>query len=235
MKIILVEPSHPGNIGAAARAMKVMGLNELILIQPPQQWETQALAMASHADDILAQAQCFESLSEALQTVDYALATTARARHVDWPVKAPRAWMAACAQRDNQSLAVVFGRERTGLTNTEIARCQGLIHIPTSSAYQSLNLAQAVQIVAYEWQLAFGQGPSQSTSSDKTTEGATWQYCIEQIKQLVDSSHFSSSEQAPYTAQRLQALLARANPSDKEQQLLAGFLSACAKQLIERQ
>lgn len=160
LRCILVEPSHVGNVGAVARAMKTMGLAQLFLVNPRDvgvKTAEQAIAMACGAEDVLANAVIVPSLEFALQDVQYSLALSARPREYSPPVL-PLREAARYAQQLSMRgacVACVFGNERTGLLNTHIQRCSALLHIPANPLYSSLNLAQAVQVIAYEWRMAF--------------------------------------------------------------------------------
>nr|WP_233272672.1 RNA methyltransferase [Paraburkholderia acidisoli] len=159
-RFVLVEPSHPGNVGAAARALKTMGFSRLVLVAPrvPQvHCDPEAVAMASGADDVLAAAHIVPTLADALAGVQWSLALTARTREYGPPPAAPRhAVQDACRQvAHGGDIALVFGNERTGLSNEDVERCTALAHIPANPAYSSLNLAQAVQVLAYELRLAY--------------------------------------------------------------------------------
>lgn len=153
--IVLAGTSHPGNIGSAARAMKTMGLGHLRLAAPERYPAPEATAMAAGADDVLAAAQVHDSVGAAVADCGFIVGTTARARHLPWRVVEPReaAVEIVAAARDS-SVAVLFGAERTGLTNEDLERCQLLVSIPTGPSYGSLNLAMAVQVIAYEILLA---------------------------------------------------------------------------------
>ena len=151
IRIVLVHTSHPGNIGATARAMKNMRLEQLVLVQPAQFPSAEATARASGADDLLARARCCATLDEAVADCALVIGASARLRSVRWQEFDPR----ACAQEVLQAsahapVALVFGREQSGLTNEELERCHALVHIPSNPEYASLNLAQAVQVLAYE-------------------------------------------------------------------------------------
>ena len=150
-KIILVEPSHPGNIGAAARAMKTMSLFRMVLVKPKQFPHPEAVARASRAQDILAAAQICPSLVEAVAGCHWVIGVTARPRKLSAPVYTPRQIM----EKSNKEyaglqIAWVFGRERTGLSNEELDLCHAICTIPANPDYSSLNLAAAVQIIGYE-------------------------------------------------------------------------------------
>ncbi len=153
-RIVLVEPTHPGNIGAAARAMKTMGLSQLYLVNPRCTLDQRAMQMAAGADDLLQGACVVDSMSEALRDVEFAFATSARQRSLEWPLCTPR----ECAEQAVKSLhapvAFVFGREHAGLTNDELAVCQSHVHINTDETFSSLNLAAAVQVICYELRVA---------------------------------------------------------------------------------
>ncbi|PRH49880.1 RNA methyltransferase [Burkholderia multivorans] len=175
-RFVLVEPSHPGNVGAAARALKTMGFSRLVLVAPrvPHvQSDPEAVAMASGADDVLASAHVVSTLGEALSGVHWSIALTARTREYGPPRLAPRAAAAhACTQVESGDIALVFGNERTGLANEHVEQCSALAHIPANPAYSSLNLAQAVQVLAYELRVAFLEQtsePAQTPAADTGT------------------------------------------------------------------
>ncbi len=158
-RFVLVEPSHPGNVGAAARALKTMGFSRLVLVSPrvPHvQSDPEAIAMASGADDVLASAHIVPTLADALSGAHWSIALTARLREYGPPQWTPRAAASiARGQAVHGEIALVFGNERTGLSNEDVERCSALAHIPANPAYSSLNLAQAVQVLAYELRTAY--------------------------------------------------------------------------------
>ncbi len=151
IRIVLIETSHPGNIGACARAMKTMNLSSLYLVQPKVFPSAEATARASGADGILAGARVFETLDAALAGCGLVIGASARQRTIAWPELTPR----ECAQQviaqcARAPVALVFGREHSGLTNSELERCNALVRIPSNPDFSSLNIAAAVQILAYE-------------------------------------------------------------------------------------
>lgn len=155
VRFVLVEPSHPGNVGGVARAMKTMGLSRLALVRPEQFPSAEATARASGADDVLYHAALFEDLSAAVADCVLTVGTSARRRTLEWPELSPRE--AATVLLEAAALgpvAVVLGRESSGLTNAELERCQYLLRIPANPEYSSLNLAAAAQVVAYELRVA---------------------------------------------------------------------------------
>lgn len=174
-RFVLVEPSHPGNVGAAARALKTMGFSRLVLVAPrvPHvQSDPEAVAMASGADDVLASAHVVSTLGEALSGVHWSIALTARTREYGPPRLAPRAAAAhACTQVESGDIALVFGNERTGLANEHVEQCSALAHIPANPAYSSLNLAQAVQVLAYELRVAFLEQTSEPAQQPAVDTG----------------------------------------------------------------
>ena len=157
-RFVLVETSHAGNVGAAARAMKVMGFADLVLVRPRLPdiaQRDEALALASGAADVLAGARVVESLSEALAGTTWACATAMTPRDFGPATFAPREHFASLAA-SRHHVALVFGPERTGLSNEDVYRCHACLSVPTHPEYGSLNLAQAVQLVAYDWRQALG-------------------------------------------------------------------------------
>jgi tRNA/rRNA methyltransferase len=157
-RFVLVDVSHRGNVGAAARAIRVMGFDELVLVNPrfaDVLTHDETIAMASGATDVLARARVVGTLAEALDGVTHACATAMTPRDFGPPTLAPRAHFAMPALQ-HQRVAFVFGSERFGLSNDDVYRCQVCLSIPTADGYGSLNLAQAVQLIAYEWRQALG-------------------------------------------------------------------------------
>ncbi len=157
IRVVLVGTSHPGNIGGAARAMKNMGLSRLVLVGPQDFPSEEAVARASGASDILESAQVVATLEEALVGCRLVMGTSARNRHIPWPMLEPReCGVAACEQAgQGAQVALVFGREYAGLTNEELQRCHFHVHIPSDPTFSSLNLAAAVQVLAYEVRLGW--------------------------------------------------------------------------------
>lgn len=157
LRFVLVETSRPGNIGAAARAIKNMGFSELVLVNPrienPREHE-EAIAFASGAQDILQNARLVSSLDEALKGCNFAAALSARLREFSPPLRSPREMAGQLAADSSLQAALVFGNERFGLSNEQVEKCSVLLTIPTDAAYSSLNLAQAVQVLSYECRMA---------------------------------------------------------------------------------
>ncbi len=157
LRFVLVETSHPGNVGAAARAMRTMGFSELVLVNPRYEnvlCHEEAVAFASGASDVLARARVVASLDEALEGCNFCVALSARLREFSPPVHPPRSLAQQLHADASLRAALVFGSERYGLSNEQVEKCHALVNVPTDASYGSLNLAQAVQILAYECRMA---------------------------------------------------------------------------------
>ena len=157
LRFVLVETSHPGNVGAAARAIKTMGFDRLILVRPRFEnvlTHEEAIAFASGAQDVLEKAAIVDTIEEALENCQFAAAITARLREFSPPVLTPRQFAQTVLPDKNVDCALVFGSERYGLPNEVVGQCHALINIPANPEYSSLNLAQAIQVLAYECRMA---------------------------------------------------------------------------------
>ncbi|MBR0573279.1 MULTISPECIES: tRNA (cytosine(32)/uridine(32)-2'-O)-methyltransferase TrmJ [Pasteurellaceae] len=156
IQIVLVETSHSGNIGSAARAMKTMGLSQLRLVNPLQSIDDQAIALSAGAKDVLAQTQIFDTFDEAIADCQLVVGSSARLRHLQSTLIAPRKGGKLIVEQAQQGkVAMVFGRERVGLTNDELLKCHYHLNVPTNPEYSSLNLAMAVQLISYEIRNAY--------------------------------------------------------------------------------
>ncbi|HEV2287091.1 MAG TPA: RNA methyltransferase [Steroidobacteraceae bacterium] len=229
IRIVLVAPSHPGNIGAAARAMKNMALGSLVLVRPRQFPHAEATARASGADDVLAAARVVDSLAEALAGCGFIAATTARERDqyfrvADVRAAAPR----ILAEAERSPAAVLFGAERTGLTNEELETAHLLLRIPANAAYPSLNLAMAVQLVAYELHRARGVPPVASApvaAPLATVEEMRALYA--HFAQVLEEIDFRDrTESGTHLMLRIRRLLQRAELDHNEANILRGILTA---------
>src|SRR5918993_888864 len=192
VRIVLVDTNHPGNIGAAARAMKNMGLTELHLVRPRYFPNSEATARASGADDVLNAARVFEHFEDAIAECGLVVGTSARSRHLSFDLVEPRECaehIASAAQTGN--VAVVFGSERIGLTNTELSRCNLLVTIPTNPEYSSLNLAMAVQVLAYEiWLSTRAEAPKSPPLEVPLATATEMTRLYEHIEQVLDYIDF---------------------------------------------
>ncbi len=156
VRIVLVNTSHPGNIGGAARAMKNMGLSKLYLVGPQKYPHPEAIWRAASAADILDQAVVTATLDEAIGDCGLVVGTSARERRIPWPLLNPKEF-AAVVQKEvtGRDIALIFGREDRGLTNEELQRCNYHVHIPANPEYSALNLATAVQVLTYELRMSY--------------------------------------------------------------------------------
>jgi len=236
IRIVLVETSHPGNIGAAARAMKNMGLAHLVLVRPALFPHADATARASGADDLLGAAKVCDSLEEALSGCGFVVGTTARARSLPWPQVDPR----ACAQRlmaesAAHPVAVLFGRERTGLSNRELEHCHLAVHIPTDTDYSSLNLAAAVQVIAYELRMALAEPPTAPEAApdpeDQPADAEAMGLFYRHLEQVLVEVEFLDPEEPKRLMRRLKRLFGRARPEVRELNILRGILTAVQRRV----
>ncbi len=154
IRIVLIETSHPGNIGSAARAMKTMGLKHLYLVQPKLFPHPKANEMAASALDVVENAIVVNQLEDAIADCHLVVGTSTRSRTIPWPMLSPRTLAEKVKHNSNQSTAILFGREQSGLTNEELHHCHFHVQIPSNPEYSSLNLAAAVQVITYELRLA---------------------------------------------------------------------------------
>jgi TrmH family RNA methyltransferase len=234
IRIVLVDTSHPGNIGASARAMKNMGLESLVLVRPQSHPDPEAVARASGAGDLLARARVVATIDEAIDDCGLVLGTTARARSANWRVIDARAGAAElAAAATSRPTAVLFGGERNGLANEELGRCHGLIRIPTAPEYESLNLAQAVQIVCYEILMtthAAGESPAAARAAPLAT-AKEMQALQAHLGRVLRSSGYMHDGNAAQLDSRLERLFARALPDDGEVRILRGMLAAIERGL----
>ncbi|WP_445353960.1 RNA methyltransferase [Natronospira bacteriovora] len=238
VRIVLVGTTHPGNIGSAARAMKTMGLHDLVLVNPKYPPDDEARARASGADDVLASARIVGSLEEAVADCELVLGASARTRRLGVEPVGPREAVASVMALPVASkAALVFGRERTGLTNEELDRCHQLLHIPANPEYSSLNIASAVQVLSYELRMAALALVGDRFTQADTTPGARERKQplasageLEQLyghfeKVLVDIG-FLDPDNPRQLMRRIRRLFARARPDRNELNIFRGILSA---------
>lgn len=228
---VVVGTTHPGNIGAAARAMRTMGFTSLRLAAPACEVDETARANASHAVDVVDHAAVFPDLGSAIGDCSLAAAVTARERRIGVPPRTPREVAAELVPAAaSQPVAVVFGREHSGLTNDETVICQRLVHIPADADHASLNLAAAVQLLAYELRLACTE-PSGS-DADLSEPPATGQHLeglFEHFERLALDSGYVDRNGLGSLSLRLRRLFQRAGPVAAEVNLLRGLLRAAEK------
>ncbi len=228
IRIVLVETTHPGNIGAVARAMKNMGLDELALVKPKHFPHKDATARASGAVGVLKNALVVASLREALTDCVYVAGASARPRTIEWPSMGPR----ECAQRlqlesEVGSVAAVFGPEKSGLHNDDLDLCHTLLTIPTDPDFSSLNLAMAVQVLCYELRVAgtVDAGPVVESEASPAT-AAEMEHFYTHLEQVMTDIKFLDTDNPRYLMRRLRRLFNRARPDKNEVNILRGLLTA---------
>jgi tRNA/rRNA methyltransferase len=230
LRIVLVRPSHPGNIGAAARAMKTMGVADLRLVAPARFPAPEAQWMATHAEDVLASARVVESLAEALADCVAAFALSARPREWSPQVLAARDAAAVALERAAAgNVAFVFGPESAGLTNEELFACQFLVHIPTGPDYRSLNLAQAVQVVCYELRVATSaRVPAMRKEKLATVQDLERLYA--HLQEAAAGAGFYDAASGSKLPERWRRLFSRVPALEREEvNILRGLLNALQK------
>lgn len=226
IRIILVGTTHPGNIGATARAMKTMGLSQLYLVAPKIFPSQNAYEMAAGADDILENAVVVGNLDEAIADCQLVLATSARPRGIDLPGLDPReSAVLMAAQPEENTIAVLFGREHAGLTNDELLRSQFHINIPANPHYSSLNLAQAVQIIAYEVRMAkLADVPKLAVQPDSLATYLEVEQFYNHLEDVMIATGFFNPENPRRLLQRLRRLFNRSRLEKMEVNILRGIL-----------
>jgi len=228
-RFILLNTSHPGNVGATARAMKVMGFGELVLVAPrfaDVLSRDETIAMASGATDILSSARTVPTLADALDGVTWACATAMTPRDFGPPTAAPREHFAALAGRGHR-LAFVFGSERYGMANDDVYRCHACLSIPTHPDYGSLNLAQAVQLLAYEWRQALGGfAVASRTTEPNWADGVAVQGLLAHWQQALVQVGFLDPAAPRKLMPRLNQLANRAVLTTEEVHILRGIARA---------
>ncbi|GMQ87634.1 MAG: tRNA (cytosine(32)/uridine(32)-2'-O)-methyltransferase TrmJ [Gammaproteobacteria bacterium] len=226
-RVVLINTSHPGNIGATARAMKNMGLSALCLVEPRQYPSAEATARASGADDLLAGARRFATLDEAVADCALVIGASARSRTLPVPMLDPR----SCAelvhqQPDVERVAILFGRERSGLTNEELDRCHQLVKIPTNPDYPSLNIAAAVQVIAYELRIAAGAVEKPDQPEPDYASMIQLEQFYTHLEHTLIELEFLDPENPRQLMRRLRRLFNRARPDQNEINILRGILTA---------
>lgn len=228
-KVVLVDTSHPGNIGAVARAMKNMQMDQLRLVSPKLFPHADATARASGADDVLRNASVFDSLADAIADCHIVLGASARDRTISWPSLTAREtaqrWVATLEVEQN--IALVFGRENSGLNNRELDLCHYLLRIPCNAEYSSLNLAAAVQVVCYELFVATGQKLVSNIGDQGEDPPATLEQMeafYQHLQQTMADIGFLHPERSKSIMRRLRRLFNRSHLDTKELDILRGIL-----------
>ncbi len=234
IRVVMVETTHPGNIGATARAMKTMGYNNLYLVKPKIYPNAEATARAAGADDILSRAVVCDSLEEALQGCVTVVASTARPRTISHAVFTPREYAPKLYEMVKLGpVALVFGRESSGLSNEELEYCNVILQIPTNPEFSSLNVASAIQILCYEFiqllQLEDADKIDAGSDDKEKTRLATadeMNYFYDHLEQSMVDVSFLNPEQPRKLMRRLKSLFNRTHLDENEVSILRGFLAA---------
>jgi tRNA (cytidine32/uridine32-2'-O)-methyltransferase len=235
IRIVLVRPTHPGNIGATARAMKNMSLSSLYLVAPEDFPSAEATDRAVGGDDVLQNAVLCPSLDEALRECHIVIGTSARQRHIEWPALEPE----ICARRlvDEARfgpVALLFGQERTGLLNAELDRCHFVVTIPADQTYSSLNLACAVQILAYEIYRAAQASSPVDVSSDvkegRLVSQEDMRRFYQHLEEVLHQTGFLDPANPRFLMRRLIRLFNRAGLDDNELLIMRGILTSVQQQ-----
>ncbi|NOQ35792.1 MAG: TrmJ/YjtD family RNA methyltransferase [Methylococcaceae bacterium] len=228
IKIVLVETSHPGNIGGVARAMKNMSVSQLRLVTPHHFPHADATARASGADDVLANASVYADLHSAIADCQVVIGCSARPRTISWPELTVREAAKMCLAQDNgHNVAIIFGRENSGLKNHELDLCHYLLRIPCNTAYSSLNLAAAVQVVCYELFVATGQKQELNIGDkDKQTlaSGEQMELFYQHLQQTLMDIGFLRPDKSRSMMRRLRRIYNRIQLDTKELDILRGIM-----------
>lgn len=231
IRFVLVATSHPGNIGACARAMKNMGLRDLALVAPARYPDAEASARAAGAEDLLAAARVHDTLAAAVADCSLVVATSARRRGLEWPTLSPRALAARIAGLPADArCAVVFGPERIGLDNEQLAQAGVLVEIPANPEYSSLNLGAAVQVIAYECRLAASDAPAAAAEAREgpAASHAELESYYARLEPALLRAGFIDPANPRHLMRRIRRLYARAQPDRDELNILQGMLNALA-------
>jgi len=227
VRIVLVGTTHPGNIGAVARAMKNMAISELVLVRPRSFPHDDATARASGAQDILDAARVVGTLDEALDDCVYTIGTSARERAIGWPSELPREAAARIVREsDNGTVALVFGPEKTGLVNEDLDRCRMLVTIPTNPEYSSLNLAMAVQVLCYEIYLASHHAVATDIVEAPAAKAGDIEHFYVHLEQVLTNSGFLNPDNPRFLMRRLRRLFAKSDLDQNEINILRGILAS---------
>lgn len=227
IRFVLFEPSHPGNMGAAARAIKTMGFTDLTLVNPARDVNGEGRARASGALDVLTSARIVDNLEDAVSGCGMVVGASARRRRLSWPEMDPRECAAALLEASQtKPVSVVFGTERAGLKNAELDLCNALVYIPSNPDYNSLNLASAVQIIAYELRQAQNADLKPDPWSSPPASAEEMVLFYEHLERVLLGSRFLNPDNPRNLMRRLRRLFNRARLDENELNIMRGILSA---------
>lgn len=230
-RFVLIQPSHAGNVGAAARALKVMGFDDLVLVKP--RWDDvlerdETIERASGAVDVLRKARAVETLDEALDGMTHVCATVMTPRDFGPPTSTPREHLGAVAKQGH-AVAFLFGSERYGMRNEDVYRCHMALRIPVSPDYGSLNLASALQVIAYEWRMALGGFGLPSPVAPQAADAASVAGMLQHWERALVEIGFLDPAAPKKLMPRLNQLFNRAQPTPEEIHILRGVAKAMSE------
>ena len=237
IKIVLVNTAHPGNIGGAARAMKNMGLSELCLVEPREYPAPRAVWRAAGAREVLTHATVVDSVDEAIADCSLVIGTSARERRIPWPLINPReCGVRVWAEAQKHKVALLFGREDRGLTNDELQKCHYHVHIPSNPEYSSLNLATAVQVLAYEIRMASlanenGDLPDLAEWDQQLVNAEDLENFHNHLAETMAELDFYDPENPKQLLTRMRRLFNRLRMDQMEVSILRGLLSAVQRKI----
>lgn len=232
IRIVLVNTSHPGNIGGTARAMKNMGLSRLYLVAPKEFPSDKATWRSAGATDVLDDAVVVDTLDEAIQGCSLVVGTSARERRIPWPLLDPReCGESVWSEATQHEVALVFGREDRGLTNEELHKCNYHVHIPANEEYSSLNLATAVQVICYEIRMAYLKATAGNTLPNHVwdmppADAQALDHYYQQLEKSLVDIGFLDPENPKQTMTRMRRLYNRVRLDQMELNILRGVLTA---------
>jgi len=232
IRVVLIQPSHPGNIGATARAMANMGLSNLVLVNPADFPSPIANARAAGADTILENAAVVDSLDNAISDCELVVGTTARSRSIQWPEKTPEEAAARVVAESGRNVAILFGRESSGMTNDELERCQFLIRIPVNENFSSLNLGSAVTVILYEIRKQFiaQEGPINPASKEKLATAEELRHFYQHMEEFIARIEFSDGRSTKLQ-RKMARLFNRAEMNAQEVRMLRGLFTSVSDKL----
>ncbi len=233
IRIIMVNTSHTGNIGSAARAMKTMGLSQLVLVDPVRPPDEQSIALSAGAIDILENITIVPTLQDAIADCALVVGTSARPRTLSWPMLLPReAGEKLAHSAQVGTVGLVFGRERTGLTNEELQQCHYHVNIPANPEYSSLNVAMAVQTLSYEIRMAWLALQNQELlveNGDEYPPQEAFEQFFVHLENTLHETKFLHSDHPGHVMMRLRRIFTRMRPDKNELNILRGILTSVNK------
>ncbi|MCE2594572.1 tRNA (cytosine(32)/uridine(32)-2'-O)-methyltransferase TrmJ [Motilimonas cestriensis] len=230
VRIVLIGTSHPGNIGSAARAMKTMGIHDLVLVTPDCEVDSHTIALSAGASDVVKNIITYENLEDAIADCQLVVGASARSRTLNWPMFGPRDMAAKVVQEgQDKKVAMVFGRERTGLTNDELQRCHFHVNIPANPDYSSLNLAMAVQTLCYEVRMTFLAQESWPKQEQEYPLSADLERFYQHLEGTLAEVEFIVPSHPGQVMNKLRRFFNRARPEVQELNILRGMLTSIDK------